>query len=445
MAAYVEDASDLADFQSLLGACSTEVEASVSRCLLELADLVDACSTSVVSIRHRVEDTKQELTDRQRDLESANHGVASAESALSACNSQPPEEDGTTPNCSTEECELTQARQDFSVAQASVDEARQKLETGLRALDQSEGLLARARLESDNTRTSLQQCGLVFTSATNAAGGFLQNAVTRLREYSSGARPVPSPATAPAITAGRRDAVIHEFKQKFTLPDLSDFGGHTFPKTGIVSPMDLKRRFDLSPSGLGAFANELLVRDPRFAAEMHRRRQDYSAAKGPADRALVMAQVMRTTAGLFGERLVQAGLAPLGSKVVTQERTVTPEGNCTITDAVFYDINLPVLLGRGPGLFVPAGGALRCEVKARRAASLPGEKDHLQDQVSGGDPAHGRLVIVTRDIHELGDQEAGEFRLAARDAGAHTLALLPRKEELDAALWELVTRPTGNK
>jgi hypothetical protein len=111
---------------------------------------------------------------------------------------------------------------------------------------------------------------------------------------------------------------------------------------------------------------------------------------------------------------------------------------------VLENLRVPVVLGRGTGRSAAVGASIALEVKCGQAAYLQREKEHLRTQTQGHRGADASLTICSRDVKDLGHQEEEELRAALRGAGSALVGMLPRKEEIDRACWQVVTAsPAG--
>ena len=185
-------------------------------------------------------------------------------------------------------------------------------------------------------------------------------------------------------------------------------------------------------------------RDPRFRAKIEDYGRRWAAAPTLAQKVHVLRQARINGSGELAERIVAAAFRPFGD-VSTQARTVFDDGRYTKTDLVVRNLRVPVILGRGDRAFAPKGGSLALEVKAGRASYLRSQGDHLVFQAGGHRAANASATICTADIHDLPDAEERELRDRLRTAGSPMLGMLPRKRDIDRALYEAIVYGIGKE
>ena len=183
-------------------------------------------------------------------------------------------------------------------------------------------------------------------------------------------------------------------------------------------------------------------RDPRFRAKIEDYGRRWAAAPTLTQKAHVLRQARINGSGELAERVVATVFKPIGD-VSTQDRTVFDNGRYTKTDLVVRNLRVPVILGRGDHAFAPKGGSLALEVKAGRASYLRSQGDHLVFQAGGHRAANASATICTADIHDLPEAEERELRDRLRTAGSPMLGMLPRKRDIDRALYEAIVYGIG--
>ncbi len=141
---------------------------------------------------------------------------------------------------------------------------------------------------------------------------------------------------------------------------------------------------------------------------------------------------------------MEQALSPLGHKADTQARTTFEDGRFTKTDLIIEDLKAPVILGRGEGMSAPAGGSIAIEVKCGRASYLYSQKDHMVFQSGGHQEANASMTVCSRDIKDLTPEKEEELREALRSAGSPLIGMLPTKDEIDKACWDMVTGSNAN-
>jgi len=205
-----------------------------------------------------------------------------------------------------------------------------------------------------------------------------------------------------------------------------------------VTPKELHSRLNLSVEQQRYYFEYLADRDPAFRAKIADYRSQLEAANGPAERHAVQLKIRRNLSGYFGEKIVEQALSPLGHKADTQARTTFEDGRFTKTDLIIEDLKVPVILGRGEGMSAPAGGSIAIEVKCGRASYLYSQKDHMVFQSGGHQEANASMTVCSRDIKDLTPEQEEELREALRSAGSPLIGMLPTKDEIDKACWDMV-------
>ena len=211
----------------------------------------------------------------------------------------------------------------------------------------------------------------------------------------------------------------------------------------IVDPATLASRLHLPPAQLGQAVSYLEERDPKFKSKLDSYRSRYRSAGGVFEKGAVLRDVSNHGSGEFAERLVELAFRPIGD-VSTQDRTYFEDGRYTKTDLYVRNLKAPVLFGRGDRALAPQGGALAIEVKAGHAPYLRAQRDHLVFQAGGHQKASASATICTADIHDLTEEEERELREAVREAGSPVIGMLPRKDEIDQALFDAVVNGEEN-
>ncbi len=183
-------------------------------------------------------------------------------------------------------------------------------------------------------------------------------------------------------------------------------------------------------------------RDPWFRSKIEDYGRRWTAAATLAEKTAVIRQARRNACGELAERVVTAAFRPIGD-VSTQNRTVFDDGRYTKTDLVVRNLRAPVILGRGDRAFAPKGGTIAFEVKAGQASYLLSQEDHLAFQAGGHRTANASATICTADIHDLPEAEERELRDRLRAAGSPIIGMLPRKRDIDRALYEAIVYGIG--
>jgi len=212
----------------------------------------------------------------------------------------------------------------------------------------------------------------------------------------------------------------------------------------VVTPKELHSRLNLSVEQQRYYFEYLADRDPAFRAKITDYRSQLEAANGPAERHVVQLKIRRNLSGYCGEKIVEQALSPLGHKTDTQAQTTFEDGRFTKTDLIIEDLKVPVILGRGEGMSAPAGGSIAIEVKCGRASYLYSQKDHMVFQSGGHQEANASMTVCSRDIKDLTPKQEEELREALRSAGSPLIGMLPTKDKIDKACWDMVTGSNVN-
>ena len=211
----------------------------------------------------------------------------------------------------------------------------------------------------------------------------------------------------------------------------------------LVSPAMLAERLRLSPEQLREIVAYESERDPRFRAKIEEYGRRYAATRSLDERKAILRQARINGSGEISERIVAAAFRPLGD-VSTQGRTHFDDGRYTKTDLTVNNLCAPVLLGKGDRAFAPKGGSLALEVKAGQYAYLQQQADHLVFQAGGHRTADASATICTADIHDLPKDEERSLRDRVRTAGSPMIGMLPRKHDIDHAIFEAIAYGFGN-
>jgi len=361
----------------------------------------------------RVERARARLRDCEEQL-------SSARAVLASCRSQVTKE-GEAPDCSSEEGEVEEAQRAVHRAESAVEEAVHQ-----------QGRIIDAGQEIE------RQAALVAAWVAGAgpqSQAALARAVDQLRGYVAAAPPAGRAAVGASAGAGARatSAAGAPVPKWFSWPAMA--------ATAVVSPAQILQRFRVSPDELREITRHLCTNDARFREEIERRRSDYRAAAGKADRDAVYVQATKQCAGLWAEKFVEYALAPLAEKVRLQRYVGDPARagrKGTVTDVVLEGLLRPVIFGRGAGAGVLANGTLAIEIKAGRKDYLFSELKHMQAQVAGHRGESASLCLLSRDLKDLSRARQRELRSGLRGSGSRVFAFLPRKEVIDQLCWEQI-------
>lgn len=210
-------------------------------------------------------------------------------------------------------------------------------------------------------------------------------------------------------------------------------------KNRPIRPDTLNARLNLTFEEQALYLNYLMERDPAFRNKIGEYRTLLSEAKGDAEKLAVQLKIRRNLSGYYGEKIVETALGALAHKTDTQGVTITDNGRYTKTDIILEDLKVPVISGRGEGRSAPVGGSIAIEVKFGKAEYIYAQKSHMIFQSQGHKRADTAVTICSRDIKNLSESQEKEIRDALSEAGSPLIGMLPTKEEVDKALWTLVT------
>lgn len=385
----VASEENLSDLSASLGSCQGEAESSFAETSLEFDRVREAAEANRTEAERQLEEALEQVAAAEAEL-------ADLESAMSCADEDDP---GPSP------AELAAAREELAEARAFLRASEERLQDAvelLRAADENREAFFLAG------RTSLARIGeLSAECAVRTA---------RAREHLE------------RYLAAHPDSPAAAFRawSRWT------------PEEGkIVDPKTLASRLDFSGEQLREAVSYFSERDPKFRERIESYRTRYQAADGPLEKGAVLKDASIHGSGDLAERLVGMAFRPLG-EVSVQDRTVFEDGRYTKTDLFVRDLKAPVLLGRGERAFAPAGGSLALEIKAGHAPYLLSQKEHLVFQAGGHRTAQASATICTADIHDLSEEDEKALREAVRAAGSPMLGMLPRKDEIDQALFDAI-------
>jgi hypothetical protein len=210
-------------------------------------------------------------------------------------------------------------------------------------------------------------------------------------------------------------------------------------KNKPITPSELNSRLNLTFHEQTLYFDYLIERDPVFRKKIEGYRNILSQANGEAEKLVVQLKVRRNLSGYYGEKVVEMAFGALGQRINTQGITITEDDRYTKTDIVLENLKVPVILGRGEGRYAPVGGSIAIEVKFGKASYIYAQKDHMIFQTQGHRSADASMTICSRDIKNLSEKREREIRDALSESGSPLIGMLPAKDEIDQALWNLVT------
>ncbi|MEX5440597.1 hypothetical protein WCE01_10635 [Acinetobacter indicus] len=369
----------------------------------------------------------QKLEQANDQLASANEQLSSAYSSLSACASSGGyDKDGNyePPNCSSEEADVATAESAVAEAEFTVAATEEALEA------------AKAhRMQMQQRSEMAQRC---LDMANQLAETVQTECVTRLTS-------VAAHLETGKIRLESAKAALNAYLE--THPPAAEFYSWLKWRPDLnkpITPRELHSRLNLSVEQQRYYFEYLADRDPVFRAKIADYRSQLEAANGPAERHAVQLKIRRNLSGYCGEKIVEQALSPLGNKADTQARTTFKDGRFTKTDLIIEDLKVPVILGRGEGMRAPVGGSIAIEVKCGRASYLYSQKDHMVFQSRGHQEANASITVCSRDIKDLTPEQEEELRESLRSAGSPLIGMLPTKDEIDKACWDMVTGSDEN-
>ena len=406
----------ITDLQSAYDSMESACQAQIAAAETKLAEAQQEADNSAQLLDAAME---AEMEAGQQ-MEQANEQLSSAQSDLSACGASGSyDEDGNyePPDCSSEEADVATEESAVAVAEEALEVAKdhlmqmeQRNELARQCLDMATQLAETVQMECADRLTS---------AATHLETGKarLESAKAALNAYLDTHPPA---------------AYFHSWLE--WTPDPNK----------LVTPKELHSRLNLSVEQQYYYFEYLADRDPAFRAKIADYRSQLKAANGPVERHAVQLKIRRNLSGYCGEKIVEQALSPLGHKADTQARTTFDDGRFTKTDLIIEDLKVPVILGRGEAMNAPAGGSIAIEVKCGRASYLYSQKDHMVFQSGGHQEANASMTICSRDIKDLTPEQEEGLRGALRNAGSPLIGMLPKKDEIDKACWDMVTGSNAN-
>ena len=412
--------------EALESACREQIAAAENKSQ-EAREEAQNSESMLESAIQQEQVAQQAFENAQQNLESSQSALSAANSAMSACEAQPDDEDGESPDCSCEEsdvadaadaveqsqAELEQAQTDLELAKENHQAMSQRVECAKQALAMAEQLLEQSRAECAARFAAVSQ-------SVDVATGRLSAAQQALNAYL---------ATNPF--AAQFHSWLHWNPAQHGTP---------------ITPDILRDRMNLSAEQRVLHQEYLYDRNPAYRGLVDKYRGEWAAAKGDAERNIVARKTRIHLSGEFGEQMARHALAPLGGRVETQGRTfVGDNGRYTKTDLLVTGLRVPVILGRGEGMGVSAGGSMAFEVKCGKADYLYSQKDHMVFQAEGHKQADAQCTLCSRDIHDLPPEKEKELRDTLREAGSPLVGMLPRKNEIDQSCLDFIRQEKEEK
>lgn len=407
-------------YDSMESACQAQIAAAEAK-LAEAQQEADNSAQLLDAAMEAEREAGQQLGQARALLYSSKVHLSLAVAALGACIAVSIISDT---DCSPQEAEVAAAKSAVAEAEAAVAAAEETLEAAKSHRMQMEQRNEMARhclnMATQLAETVQNECATRLASAA----AYLETGKYRLESAS---------------------AALNAYLD--THPPAAEFYSWlkwTPDPNKPVTPEDLHSRLNLSAEQQRYYFEYLADRDPAFRAKIADYRSQLEAANGPAERHAIQLKIRRNLSGYFSEKIVEQALSPLGHKADTQARTTFEDGRFTKTDLIIEDLKVPVIIGRGEGMSAPAGGSIAIEVKCGRASYLYSQKDHMVFQSGGHQEANASMTVCSRDIKDLTPEQEEEMREALRSAGSPLIGMLPTKDEIDKACWDMVTGSNAN-
>jgi hypothetical protein len=415
----------ITSLQVAYGSIESACQAQIATAEAKLAEVQKEAENSAQLFESALEvemEVGQQLEQDREQLASANEQLSSACSSLSACDmSGSHDEDGNyePPNCSSEEAEVSTAETEVAEAKSAIAATEEAFEA---AKEHRMHMEQRIELAHQYLDMATQLADTIQTECSTriaSLAAHIEKGIARLEN----AR-----------------AALNAYLDKH--PPATEFYSWlkwSPDRNAPIRPKELHSRLNLSVEQLRYYFEYLDDWDPTFRAKIADYRNQLDVANGPAERHSIQLKIRRNLSGYCGEKIVEQALSPIGHKANTQARTTFEDGRFTKTDLIIEDLKVPVILGRGEGMSASAGGSIAVEVKCGRASYIYSQKDHMVFQSGGHQAANASMTVCSRDIKYLAPEQEEELREALRNAGSPLIGMLPTKDEIDKASWEMVT------
>lgn len=438
----VADVDNLKDAYDALFASLTSAQETFRSDAAEIAVLTEEVAGALETANHaleearelearqqeRLDEAKSELQQAKDELTQAESRLDQARDDLSDARAQVEYDengDATSPDTTSEESAVAEAEVEVEQCQEAVTEASSRLEEAER--DLSEAMERRRKCEEVQ---EIAYANDLKARQVQEAFCVSQKALLTSVEHQV------------SIAAARLQRAQQALEQYLaTHPSEAAFAAwvHWTPTHGQpVTPKDIHDRLHISPERQRQLAQYLYSRDPVFRRKIDEYREKFGSARGRAEQAAVLMQASRGGSGDLAERMVKFAFSPIGT-VSTQDRRYFENGRYTKIDLVVKDLKNPVILGKGEGMGAPVGGSLAVEVKTGHSEYIYNQKDHMIFQAGGHQDCSTSITICSGDIHDLPEEKERELRNAMRDAGSPIVGMLPKKDDIDATIWNLIS------
>ena len=416
---------------------------------------IDKFQGELQNINQEMESVQEELQDANQEMEDAQYALHEAQSALESCrsfHSSDEDDENGDDDCSSEEEDVEEAEEEVANIQEKIDglnmrmeelggqkdelnnqieslnnqlkELNQRISVTQKQLEKAQQVYQKAQKRTEIDKENCMRCrslcedyGATCSQTLTQLNNFVEKGIAHLNKANE--------ALEGYLATNAGAASMRQWKD-------------WQPQQGaVVSPKDIHDRMSLSPEVQNEFSKYLYERDSSFRSLCDKYSQRFNEANGSAEKHAVRIQAISNISGEYAEKLVAYALSPLG-KVTTQNRTYFEDGRYTKTDILVTDLKNNVILGKGEGRFAPVGGSIAAEVKTGQASYIASQKEHMEFQAGGHQTASCSVVFCSRDIKDLSENKEDEVRSALKNAGSPIFATLPRKEEIDAAVWDTI-------
>lgn len=357
------------------------------------------------------ESASEKLTEATKAVEKAEERVSECEARVESLESELA--------CAHEDDDIDEVESELAEAEAALDAAGEALDECREHQEKIAGILRQVQNLQEETAGNGRK-------SLSSLAGYRETCQNRMRHACK---------------------ALEQYLSEHPGSSVAAFGNWMRSKPSdsqIVSPQTLAARLKQSSAFLRHFVAYEAGRDPAFRAKIDGYRHQFSAAKSLSERKCILRQACRNGSGELAERFVAAAFRPYGD-VSTQGRTYFDDGRYTKTDIIVRNLRVPVLFGRGEHTFAPKGGSLALEVKTGKAQYLWEQRDHLEFQAGGHRAADASATLCTADIHDLSEKQERELRERLRSSVSPIIGMLPRKSDIDRALFEAIGRGLGKE
>lgn len=422
----VQEIGDLQKLATLLSQAGESFGVCTSRIDERLTTIDDAITTEVQRIGERMEDARRNYHATGDAVLQANVRLNAANAELSSCYLSGTDDDP--PSCCAEESEVASCEDDCHEAGRRFREAEENLQTLETISTKANDIHTSVRkvIEQIHDRAQMEKSWLLAS---------IERCITELSRAHGKLESYVSAATLPHVESSQP---VSDAGLPVGYPDLQQWLAWK-PDSGLITPAILAARFDISHNMGVALGNRFVLIDGTFRKHIERLQTQLRDARGPFDLQRVQQAMKCHLTGRYAELLARHALAPLGSRIDEQRTEKVSNGRATRLDLVVEDVVQTVLLGRGDRVLAQQGSNIAFEIKTGTKSYLLSELEHMCHQAAGHQlAASASAVLCTKDIRDLSSEDERLLRDQLRKAGSPMLAMLPRKEELDAICVSLL-------